>query len=268
MERVCGILVDKVKSRSHANRNLSLAIQTAQQLHSIPLFLATDDNQDLDDSDTSTGSDSDINQPPCYSSIIQQLHSIKGRTQKKASGRSLRSYTSKAVLTIQKPKRKLKAWEVMLTKAYLQQNLIEEQVPKDQVQIWKTCKLNLAGHVLDQKTAVRSANFEYQASRDASHCRYEAIPVHQMRTQDNVEPSTRTFYGRIQFYFSFGRQLLAIVRPFKVEVFSGNGLSYRITGKEPLRVIHIDQIRALVGIVEDPARNTSFIIERDSAMLV
>ena len=268
MERVCGILVDKVKSRSQANRNLSLAIQTAQQLHSIPLFLATDDNQDLDDSDTSTGSDSDINQPPCYSSIIQQLHSIKGRAQKKASGRSLRSYTSKAVLTIQKPKRKLKAWEVMLTKAYLQQNLIEEQVPKDQVQIWKTCKLNLAGHVLDQKTAVRSANFEYQASRDASHCRYEAIPVHQTRTQDNVEPSTRTFYGRIQFYFSFGRQLLAIVRPFKVEVFSGNGLSYRITGKEPLRVIHIDQIRALVGIVEDPARNTSFIIERDSAMLV
>ena len=163
MERVCGILVDKVKSRSQANRNLSLAIQTAQQLHSIPLFLATDDNQDLDDSDTSTGSDSDINQPPCYSSIIQQLHSIKGRAQKKASGRSLRSYTSKAVLTIQKPKRKLKAWEVMLTKAYLQQNLIEEQVPKDQVQIWKTCKLNLAGHVLDQKTAVRSANFEYQA---------------------------------------------------------------------------------------------------------
>ena len=51
-------------------------------------------------------------------------------------------------------------------------------------------------------------------------------------------------------------------------MFSGNGLSYRITGKEPLRVIHIDQIRALVGIVEDPARNTSFIIERDSAMLV
>ena len=156
----------------------------------------------------------------------------------------------------------------MLTKAYLQQNLIEEQVPKDQVQIRKTCKLNLAGHVLDQKTAVRSANFEYQASRDASHCRYEAIPVHQTRTQDNVKPSTRTFYGRIQFYFSFGRQLLAIVRPFKVEVFSGNGLSYRITGKEPLRVIHIDQIRALVGIVEDPARNTFFIIERDSAMLV
>jgi len=86
----------------------------------------------------------------------------------------------------------------MLTKAYLQQNLIEEQVPKDQVQIWKICKLNFAGHVLDQKTAVRSANFEYQASRNASHYRYEAIPVHQTRTQDNVEPSTRTFYRRTQ----------------------------------------------------------------------
>jgi len=120
-----------------------------------------------------------------------------------------------------------------LTKAYLQQSSISIEVPKGRVQIWKACKLNLPGHVLNQMATVRSVNFERQGGRDSSHCRYEAVPI-QHQAQGQVKPSISTFYGRIQFYFSFSRQLLAVVRPFKVEVLPGNNLCYSITGNDSL----------------------------------
>ena len=119
------------------------------------------------------------------------------------------------------------------------------------IQLWKTCKLHLKGHVSKQNMAVRSARYESKSGRDASHCRYESL-----------HPST--CFGRVEFYFSFDVQMLALIRPFKVQRV---GHFYQVTGTTAFEVIHIRQIRALVGLINDVSEQKEYLIERDSAIL-
>ena len=119
------------------------------------------------------------------------------------------------------------------------------------IQLWKTCKLHLKGHVSKQNMAVRLARYESKSGRDASHCRYESL-----------HPST--CFGRVELYFSFDVQMLALIRPFKVQRV---GHFYQVTGMTAFEVIHIRQIWALVGLINDVSEQKEYLIERDSAIL-
>ena len=59
--------------------------------------------------------------------------------------------------------------------------------------------------------------------------------------------------------------MLALIRPFKVQRV---GHFYQVTGMTAFEVIHIRQIRALVGHIKDVSDQKDYLIERDSAILL
>ncbi len=119
------------------------------------------------------------------------------------------------------------------------------------IQLWKTYKLYLKSYISKQNMTVQSARYESKSGWDASHYQYESL-----------HPST--CFRRIKFYFSFDVQMLTLIRPFKVQRISH---FYQVTGITAFEVIHIYQIRALVGLINDMSEQKEYLIERDSAIL-
>ena len=159
-----------------------------------------------------------------------------------------------ATLHHPKPDR-IKPWERTLTQRYLERSQgphTKITMPSSaHIQLWKTCKLHLKGHVSKQNMAVRLARYESKSGRDASHCRYESL-------------HSSTCFGRVEFYFSFDVQMLALIQPFKVQRV---GHFYQVTGMTAFKVIYIHQVQALVSLINNISEQKEYLIERDSAIL-
>ena len=125
MERVCGQVTDKVRSRSQANRNLSIALLISQQLHAIPLFLYTSDDGYSSSDDSSSSESGQL--PACYNAIMRQVQSVKARGPAVREKKTMTSswVDSLATLTNPQSKYKLKAWEVTLLRKYLYRQNVE-----------------------------------------------------------------------------------------------------------------------------------------------
>ena len=166
-----------------------------------------------------------------------------------------------AILCEPKGKWALKGWERVLLQYYMETSSRWDEIePPALIKLWKACKLNTVGHRRDYDAKVRSKAFTTMEARDTSHIRYEKI------LQNSTHWQAQTFFGRVETFFRFAAELVAIVRPFIVKVDKPRPI-LQITGTRAFEIINISQIKALCAIVRDPEREREYIIERDTACI-
>ena len=146
-----------------------------------------------------------------------------------------------------------------------------------EVCIWKKCLIDdLEAPQGLYRTYIRSSQFERKGARDSTHVKYEIMSI----TDRNLRYESR--FGRVEFFIEYklnGRGmnrklLLAYVNDIPiVQETVANLQLYRAANKPNPRsyVINIDNILALVGLVQVGARNLrlkeKYFIEKDTCFL-
>ena len=264
MERMVGLWTPKVKLRSNADRNLSLAMLHTTEIYSLSLATNLDFKASEDNNIDPTEDDLDgLSSSRAWQDILSRIQVYNGKKEEPDFGTSKYIQSPYQLATLHFPKG-IRSLTVPFTKALLEYfdsiNISisalgpfhsDQYKQKSEfiVENWSHCRLNRSDQARAVSTSyTRCQKYQKKSGKDSTHIRYSRTSI----AKDDFQ------YAQVQFYFSFPvytnenglvEFLLALVT--SISVIEQGGLS-KIDHRRKIQitVINVDDIIGLVGLVK------------------